>query len=216
MGMALGTILTGVGILSFRRWRGDLSYPPLPGHWLLVFGLAAALADGLAIGVFRYLVLLYYPPERWPPGTIYLPFVYLIQFRMSPSPDVIAVYHQAVGWGAGAVAALAFSWILRRRLRWPWLALFLVFFVAAATLAGGHIRSLIELNSSTTLAPIRAWCLHSAHWYARFLLFGVFTMLVALAWDVRCHSRTDWLHWAGISAWLAIAVTQYVTYRFFF
>jgi hypothetical protein len=100
MGICLGTILTGVGIMAYRRWRGEGPYPFLPGHWLLMLGLAAALFDGVAIGVFRYLTRLYYPAENWPPGTIYLPQVFLIQFRLTRSADVIGVYHQAVGWGS--------------------------------------------------------------------------------------------------------------------
>jgi hypothetical protein len=103
MGAALGTILTGIGVMAYRRWRRGMPYPFLPGHWLLVLGLAAALADGVAIGVFRFLTRLYYPPERWPHGTVYLPQVFLIQFHLSQIPDVIGVYHQAVGWGLGAI-----------------------------------------------------------------------------------------------------------------
>jgi hypothetical protein len=64
MGMALGTILTGVGIMAYRRWREGVSYRSLPGHWLLIFGVAAALSDGIAIGVFQYVTRLYYPPEK--------------------------------------------------------------------------------------------------------------------------------------------------------
>lgn len=45
MGMALGTILTGVGIMAYRRWRDGMSYPSSPGHWLLMLGLAAALSE---------------------------------------------------------------------------------------------------------------------------------------------------------------------------
>ncbi len=213
MGMALGTILTGVGIMAYRRWRDGMSYPCLPGHWLLMLGLAAALSDGVAIGVFRYVTRLYYPPEKWPPGTIYLPHEYLIQFRLARIPDVIGVHHQAVGWGLGAVAALALSWHLRRRLPWPWLAVFLVFFLTAATLSGGHTRSLILVHRTSTLKPIGPWCSRSADAYSMFILFGVFMMLSAIAWDVRRHSRTDGLHWAGVSVWLVCAAIQYAAYR---
>jgi len=31
MGLALGTILTGVGIMTYRRWRGGTPYPFSPG-----------------------------------------------------------------------------------------------------------------------------------------------------------------------------------------
>src|SRR6478752_2155733 len=41
MGLALGTTLTGVGIIALRRWRDGKPYPCLPGHWLLMLGLAA-------------------------------------------------------------------------------------------------------------------------------------------------------------------------------
>jgi hypothetical protein len=215
MGMALGAILTGIGIMAYLQWRDGMPYPSLPGHWLLIFGLAAAIADSVAIGVFRYLTRLYYPPEKWPPGTMHLPQVYMIQFRLARIGDVIGVYHQAVGWGLGAVAALALSWHLRRRLPWPWLAVFLAFFLTAATLSGGHIRSLILVHRTSTLTPIGPWCRHSAVVYARFILLGVTMMLGATAWDVWKRSRTDGLHWAGISVWVVAAAGQYATYRIF-
>ena len=199
--------------MAYRRWRDGTSYPTLPGHWLLIFGLAAALADGVAIGVFGYVTRLYYPPEKWPPGTVYLPQVYLIQFRLSRIADVIGVYHQAVGWGLGAVAAIALSWHLRHRLPWSWLAVFLVFFLTAATLSGGHTRSLILVHRTSTLTPIGPWCSLSAVVYARFIMLGVSMMLVAIAWDVWKRSRTDGLHWAGVSAWLVSAAVQYAAYR---
>ena len=139
--------------------------------------------------------------------------MYLIQFRQSRTGDVIGVYHQAVGWGLGAMAALVLLWHLRRRLPWPWLAVFLVFFLAAATLSGGHTRSLILVHLAQKLTPIGPWCTVSSLVYARFILLGVFMMLVAIAWDVRTRLRTDGLHWAGVSVWLAAAAAQYVTYR---
>ena len=49
MGMAFGTILTGCGLLAYRRWQGDTFYPSRAGHWLLLFGLAAAAADVAAV-----------------------------------------------------------------------------------------------------------------------------------------------------------------------
>jgi hypothetical protein len=214
MGVALGTILTGVGVMVYRRWREGAVYPSLPGHWLLIFGVAAALSDGIAIGVFQYVTRLYYPPEKWPPGTVYLPQVYLIQFRLSRIADVIGVYHQAVGWGLGAATAFALSWQLRRRLPWPWLAVFLVFFLTAVTLSGGHTRSLLLVHRTSTLTPIGPWCRLSAVVYGRFVLLGATVMLGATAWDVWKRSPTDGLHWAGVSAWLVAAAVQYAAYRF--
>ena len=34
MGTAFGTILTGCGLLAYRRWRGGTSCQPRAGHWL--------------------------------------------------------------------------------------------------------------------------------------------------------------------------------------
>ncbi|AGA29961.1 hypothetical protein Sinac_5839 [Singulisphaera acidiphila DSM 18658] len=62
MGSAFGTMLTGTGVLISRRLQGDQSYPGLPGHWLLIFGLAAALADVAAVVVFRLLLTAWFPP----------------------------------------------------------------------------------------------------------------------------------------------------------
>jgi hypothetical protein len=216
MGLAFGTILTGVSIMGYRRWRGGMPYPFLPGHWLLLLGLAAAAANGVAIAVFNFLIHLYYPPSKWPPGTVYLPKVFLVQFLISKNPDVIGVYHQAIGWGIGAAAALALAWHLRCRLSWPWLAVFVVIGLAAATLSAGHIQSLIRAQSSPTLRPINSWCLRSAHVYAKAILLGASVMMAALVWDVRSRARGDGLHWAGVATWLITAALQYATYRLIF
>jgi hypothetical protein len=39
-GTALGTVLTGCGLMAYRRWRGDARYPSRAGHWLLLRNLA--------------------------------------------------------------------------------------------------------------------------------------------------------------------------------
>lgn len=63
MGLVLGTILTGAGIMAYRRWCGGMPYPFLPGQWLLILGLAGDLANGVAIGAFDFLIRLYDPLE---------------------------------------------------------------------------------------------------------------------------------------------------------
>jgi hypothetical protein len=214
MGVVLGTILTGVGIMAYRRWRGGMPYPFLPGHWLLMLALAGALANGVAIGAFDFLIRLYDPHSKRAPDTDYP--VLFIQFNISREPYLIGVYHQAIGWGIGAAAALALSWHLRRRLSWRWLSVFLAFGLAAATLSAGHVHSLIRAQYSSTLRPIDFWCLRSAHVYAMFVLLGTSVVLVALAWDVRSRARVDGLHWAGVATWLVIAGIQYATYRLAF
>ncbi len=214
MGLALGTILTGAGIMTYRRWRGGIPYPFLPGHWLLMLGLFAAVADGVAIGVFEILTRLYDPPSKWAPEMVYP--VLFVQFNLSREPYWIGVYHQAIGWGMGAAAALALSWHLRRRLSWPWLSVFLAFGLFAATLSAGHVHSLFRVRYSASLRPIDFWCLRSAHVYATFVLLGTSVVLAAVARDVWSRARVDGLHWAGVATWLVIAALQYATYRLAF
>src|SRR5262245_22800443 len=57
MGTAFGTILTGCAMMAYRRWQGDSSYPSRAGHWLLLFGLAAAVADVAAVEAYQYRAL---------------------------------------------------------------------------------------------------------------------------------------------------------------
>lgn len=133
MGVALGTLLTGAGAVAYRRGRGDRSYPSLPGHWLLLFGIAAALADGLAIVVYRFLLAAWFPPDT------YLS-VYWLAYRLARNgPDLPGMFHQCVGWGLGTVIALMFLWSLRRQLNRAWLAVFFAFFLAAGVLSVGAI-----------------------------------------------------------------------------
>ncbi len=210
MGLVLGTILTGAGIMAYRRWCGGMPYPFLPGQWLLILGLAGDLANGVAIGAFDFLIRLYDPRSKRAPDTDYP--VLFIQFNISREPYLIGVYHQAIGWGIGAAAALALTWHLRRRLSRPWLSVFLAFGLAVATLSAGHVHSLIRVHYSASLRPIDFWCRHSAHIYAMFVLLGTSVMLAAVAWDVRSRARVDGLHWTGVATWLVIAALQYATY----
>ena len=206
MGMSLGTILSGAAILSARRWRGDRQTPSLPGHWLLLFGLAAALADGVAIVVYR---LIKYPFEN-PPTAYWIPF------HLALHPNLTGVYQQAVGWGLGAVASLAFCWLLRRRVPRLWLAVFLGFFLMAAVLAGGHIFAIIQAHRAASLSVIGPWCRVSVHLYAQSIGLCAFVVLVAVIWGMRRRSPTDGLHWLGITTWLAIASVQTIIYNCLF
>ena len=113
---------------------------------------------------------------------------------ISKFPDVIGVYHQAVGWGGrshrgpGALVASPPQTLEAR------LLVFVVFGLAAATLSAGHVQSLVRIQFSPTPRPINSWCLQSAHVYARFILLETFVVLVALAW-MSGAARSDGLHW---------------------
>jgi hypothetical protein len=204
MGMSLGTILTGVSLLHFRRWRGDQPSPLLPGHWLLVFGLAAALVDGVAIVLYRFIKspLLNPPMAYWTP------------FRIAWGPSFPEIVEHTVGWGLGAVLSMAFGWSLRRRLPWPWLVVFLGFFLASATLAGGSILAIVEAHRAGSSGVLFSWCRRSVHVYAGSILVCAFAILAAASYALRRRCRTDGLHWAGLTVWLAIAAIQFINYYF--
>ena len=210
MGAAFGTILTGAGVLVYRRLRGDMSYPCLPGHWLLMFGLAAALADAVAVVVFRSLLAAWYSPDThlW---------AYWLPYRMARNrPDLAGMYSQCVGWGLGAVAALAFCWHLRRRVRWNWYAVFLSFLLTGAVLAAGSITVTVMFYGPAGWGPALVWYRNSIHLYAGLILLDTLTILVAIARDHWCRRPADGLHWAGVAAWLAVASMQAVTYMSLF
>jgi hypothetical protein len=205
MGMCLGTILTGVGLLALRRWRGDPPSPLLPGHWLLIFGFAAALVDGVAIVVYRYVK----------PMSLNPPMAYWTPFRVAWTPTFSDIIQQSTGWGLGGMIALGFGWFLRRRLPRRWLIVVLGFFLAAAILAGGYILAIVEANRARNTGVLVSWCRRSVHVYAGSILLCTFAIAAAVGWDRLHGSRTDGLHWSGIAAWLTIAAIQIITYYFF-
>ncbi len=107
MGTAFGTILAGCATLAYRRWQGDLAYPSRAGHWLLIFGLAATMADVAAVVAFWY---------RDPHDSAYPISPYMAHFIHGGPWTWPSGYHQAVGWSAGTIASMGFLLALRRRL----------------------------------------------------------------------------------------------------
>ena len=208
MGAALGTFLAGSAILSYRRWRGDRRLSPLPGHWLLIFGLAAALADGAAIALHRSMVAVLGESMR-------SSRVYWLPYRLSRRPTLPGLYHQSVGWGLGALIALAFCWSLRRRLVKTWLGVFITFFMTALVLAGGSIGAAIVFHDPLYWEPMIAWSQNANHIFAGFAILGSVLIVEAALLDCRERAPTDLLHWAGVAAWLAIAFIQLVLFARF-
>lgn len=206
MGVSLGTILTGAGILALRHWWGDRPGRTLPGHWLLLFGVAAAVADGVAFVVYRVLFSMWYRPD------VYLTAYWLPHQLARSGPHLAGMYNQCVGWGLGAVAALAFCWCLRSRVPRPWFAAFLVFLLMASVLAGGAITVTVMFYGPSGWTPARAWFRMAIHLFAGFIILGALAIIVAVAWDRQRGGATDGLHRAGIAAWLAIATIQLALY----
>jgi hypothetical protein len=185
MGVAFGTLLTAAGVLAYRWGRGTKSYPLLPGHWLLLFGVAAALADGVAVVVFRCLAAAWFPPDA------YLTVYWLPHRLARGGPDLPAMFHQCVGWGLGTVAALGFLGFLRRRLGWPWLVVFATISLAAGTLAAGAIVSTVNAYGPTGWSGPRGRYRCAIHFYAGFALICGLAIVVASAHDVRNQRATD-------------------------
>lgn len=196
MGTAFGTILTGCTLLACRRWGGDRSYPSRAGHWLLIFGLAAAAADVAAVMAFYY---------RDPHDPAYSISPYITHWIHGGPWTWPAGYHQAVGWSVGTMAGLGFLLALRRRLPRHWLAVFATFTIVGAVQAVGHIPFLIPALHGLAGFPLNRLM---SHVYAGSVLLGTFAILWALTRDWRSDAPTDGLHRLGIGVWLAIGMVQ--------
>ena len=200
MGTAFGTILTGCGLMAYRRWRGDRSDPSRAGHWLLLFGLAAAAADVAAVAAYRY-------RDVQDPSYPITP--YLAQFQPGGASTWPSGYHQAVGWSVGAMAGLGFLLALRRRLPPRWHAVFVTFFVVSVILAVGHIPFLIHPLHRVAGPDLNRLLVHA---YAGSVLLGAIAILSAIDKDRRSGAPGDGLHRLGVGAWLAVAAIQMVMY----
>jgi hypothetical protein len=200
MGTAFGTILTGCGLMAYRRWRGDTSCPSRAGHWLLWLGLGTAAADVAAVVAYQY---------RAVQDPSYPATPYLAQYNIGGAGTWPAMYHHAAGWGVGAMIALGFLWALRRRLGPHWLAVSLVFSLISATLAAAHITSLVLAHFRVDTRGLNRLLVHV---YAGSILVGALAILWAIVRDRRSGVPGDGLHRLGVGTWLAIAAIQMVVY----
>jgi hypothetical protein len=199
MGTAVGTILTGCGLMAYRRHRGDTTYPSLPGHWLLLFGLAAGAVDVAAAVAYHSAVV----------DPSYPVTPYLAQFQPGGASSRPTFYHQMVGWIVGALAALGFFWAVRRRLPRRWIAVFFTFALVAAILGGGHIVVLLLAPRMADDPPLNRLFVRA---YAGAVVLGAVATVSAADKDRRSGAPTDGPHRLGVGAWLAIAATQLAMY----
>src|SRR5262249_44794112 len=147
MAAAFGTFLAGAGARALAR-RAGRPWVELPGHALLLLGLAAAAADGAAISVYQVTR----PPSALPGEAAYWAI-----FDNSWAPYLPAIYGQVAGWGLGAVAVAMCGLIWRKRLTWSWLVVFGVFAAGSASLAGGHALFLLRDRFFQDRPGILAW-----------------------------------------------------------
>ena len=207
MGVALGLIVTGGVALALRRLRGELAVLSQPGHWLIAFALAAALAAGLADAAYYARPLL-----RGPRSATTVQPPYWVPFELAWAPNEPMMIHQAVGWGLACTASLAFCGAFFHRLRWHWWALFLVSALGSLYLFGGHTALLIHpLGAATAIS----WCKHAAQVYAKLVALCFLLLLYAVTRDFGQGRRGDGLHWIGVSAWIVILMMQLALYIWF-
>jgi hypothetical protein len=207
MGCAFGLILAGSVILAHRRWRGDAVGIAQPGHWLLAFGLVAAMASGAAIATYYG----WYHVAR-SPQTVMPP--HWIQFDLAWTPTYPGVFHQAVGWGLAGLAALGFCVASFRRLRLEWWVLFFVAALGSVSLFAGYATVSSDLLARPAAISL---CAHSAHLYAKLVAVCLLMLVLATTRDVWQGQRRDGLHWTGVSVWIVILTMQLALYfRFMF
>lgn len=194
MAMAFGSALGSVTFWA-REWFlcGNRRFPALPGHWLLLLALTAAVINAVVTAVFS--------PSSGSQS------LYWVHFVMYWDPLVPGIYHQCLSWGLGSIVCTAFWVSLRRRLGWPWLSLFAIAAACAATLAAWHALFLFGVHDR-----FADWWRYPVHIYAAFILVGILALTLILVWDFGRRAPTDWLHRMGIVVSIAIAVIQFAGY----
>ncbi len=180
-------------ILARRWWQGDLAIMSQPGHWLLVFGLAAMLANAVAD----------VPYSAW--GVAHTAETFWIPFRLPYARIHPTLIHQAVCWGLAGLAALMLCILSFRRLGWLWRSCFPVIFLSSFYMCAGHLAALVDLWGR---AAILSWCYHSGHLYAKIIVICSLIVLVAIVGDLKHERRGDFLHWTGILSCSVIAAMQ--------
>jgi hypothetical protein len=203
MATSVGLIFTGILALARLRLRRDPMAMSQPGHWLLAYGLAAVIANAGAITAYYGWWLAVWPNRhaQHPP--------YWVPFNMAWAPEIPQLFHQAVGWGLGAVAALMLYAMTRGRAPWHWRVLFLAMALGAVILTAGH--SLAAGFVWGNAGSIR-WCWRSAHLYGEMVAGWLALLIIALVRDARQGRRGDALHWSGVATWLLIGAMQFTTY----
>ena len=203
MGTVAGPLFAAGVVLARRRLRGDSTVMSQPGHWLVVLGLAAVLANAAAIAAYYGWYLAVSPAEAASRPPHWVPF------HVAWAPSMPEMIHQAVGWGLGAIASVALCWAIWRRVRWYWWLIFLAITVGSMILAAGHITACFFVWGRTATIT---WCIRAAHLYGKMIAVCLTLLVIAVVCDARQGRRYDALHWTGIATWLVIALMQLATY----
>jgi hypothetical protein len=215
MGVASGTFVSGTAVIAYWRFRHGCLYPRLPGHWLLIVGFAAVLANAVAIAHDQVRLLSYTGAEWAKPQTFWG------QFALRWNANGLSLMHQTIVWSLGTAIALAFLRHLRDRYSRLWRLFFCLLFLCSASLFGGYLLALFRhlylvgvprLDAWLYDVWYREWLAHSGHVCAASMTLCGLAMSLAVAHDFWCRAHTDWLHWTGVGVWIAIALMQIATF----
>ena len=188
-GLLYGTALSGLGLLAWRRLRGQSTFPTMPGHWLLVLSGIGFLHDGLT---------------SWIAGRI------LAHESLSPYGFSPYWLQQTLGWGGAALVGLGCCFVKGAPFHWRVFILLvtLVFFANALTHGLGAADQLSPLVLRRRLFS-GSW----PYYYGPLArVVGETTcvgMLPLLVWlDARARLRRDWLHWTGAVVVTGLAIVD--------
>jgi hypothetical protein len=185
-GLVYGTAISGMGLLIYRRLRGNRSFPAHPGHWLLMLGGLAFATDAIAFVLAKGLDAAWTARIGWSPGLYYV--------------------QQWLAWGTALAVAIVV--LARLRTDWNWwllagliAALIAVNFLTHTLVMG---QALAQAVGSSVISG--AWPHYLIHW-ARIVGTAICLAVlpVVLAGDRRPR---DWLHWVGVVALVALAVVE--------
>ncbi len=185
-GLVYGTALSTLGLLLYRRLRGDSRFPVHPGHWLLVFGGLAFFLDVAAFGMAKGLLALWKSRFQMDPGWYYC--------------------QQSLAWGMALVVALVFLTRLKTDWNWRLLAWLIASLIAVNWLTNTLV--VFEIVTQTLGFQIiwGAWPFYLVH-YAE--IIGVGVCLLAMPLVIGCDRQSrDWLHWVGIAATIMLALVE--------
>jgi len=209
MGSAIGTFATGAVEIADQRYRRRQRYPRLPGHWLLLLGFAAVLAGGATITYDAIRLTALSNPQPW----LSTDWSHVYDGGLKHG---LALEHQTIGWGLGSIVALTFMASIRGGVSRCWGRVFALFFAASLILFGGYLVTLLrhmglDTRDGWLWVWFLVWCRRSGEVLAWLFAICGAGMLCAVVDDVRRRAPSDWLHWTGIGAWLAVAAIQIAT-----
>ena len=185
-GLVYGTAISGMGLVIYRRLRGDRSFPAHPGHWLLVFGGVAFSVDAAAFVLAKGMNSAWIARFGGSPGLYYL--------------------QQWLAWGMALGVAIVVLARLRTAWNWWLLAGLVAVLIAVNFLTHTLVmaQSLAQAGGSSIISG--AWPVYLIHW-ARIL--GTAVCLASLPVVLGSDRRPrDWLHWVGIVALVALALVE--------